>query len=96
MAFVKNVLLVIFFPYFLTLGPPLFGVSVESFAVALDISKAFDRIWHKALIPKLPLSESILLSNFLSGRSIAAVVDGHSSCYKSTNIGAPWIGVTDL
>src|ERR1044072_127054 len=29
MAFVKNVLLVIFFPYFLTLGPPLFGVSVN-------------------------------------------------------------------
>src|ERR1700755_1168650 len=29
MAFVKNGLLVIFFPYFLTLGPPLFGVSVN-------------------------------------------------------------------
>jgi exonuclease III len=26
----------------------------ESFAVALDISKAFDRVWHKALISKLP------------------------------------------
>ena len=33
----------------------------ESFAVALDISKAFDRVWHKALISKLP-SEFILLS----------------------------------
>ena len=26
----------------------------ESFAVALDISKAFDRVWQKALISKLP------------------------------------------
>ena len=26
----------------------------EFFAVALDISKAFDRVWHKALISKLP------------------------------------------
>ncbi len=26
----------------------------ETFAVALDISKAFDRIWHKALLSKLP------------------------------------------
>ncbi|KAL7643877.1 UNVERIFIED_CONTAM: hypothetical protein RMT77_005883 [Armadillidium vulgare] len=61
----------------------------ESFAVSLDISKASDRVWHKALISKFPLSESILLSNFLSGRSIAAVVDGHSSSYKSINSGVP-------
>ena len=27
---------------------------VESFIVALDISKAFDRTWHKALLAKLP------------------------------------------
>ena len=26
----------------------------ETFAVALDISKALDRVWHKALISKLP------------------------------------------
>src|ERR1700755_2556926 len=66
----------------------------ESFAVALDISKAFDRVWHKALISKLPSfgiypSLCDLLSNFLSGRSIAAVVDGHRSSYKSINSGVP-------
>src|SRR6201990_1638878 len=60
----------------------------ESFAVALDISKAFDRVWPKALISKLPSfgiypSLCDLLSNFLSGRSIAAVVDGHRSSFKS-------------
>ena len=26
----------------------------ETFAVGLDISKAFDRVWHKSLISKLP------------------------------------------
>src|ERR1700755_3178855 len=66
----------------------------ESFAVALDISKAFDRVWHKALISKLPSfgiypSLCDLLSNFLSGRSIAAVVDGHRSSFKSINSGVP-------
>src|ERR1700755_420669 len=66
----------------------------ESFAVALDISKAFDRVWHKALISKLPSfgiypSLCDLLFNFLSGRSIAAVVDGHHSSYKSINSGVP-------
>ncbi|KAL7632739.1 UNVERIFIED_CONTAM: hypothetical protein RMT77_016940 [Armadillidium vulgare] len=66
----------------------------ESFAVALDISKAFDRVWHKALISKLPSfgiypSLCDLLSDFLSGRSIAAVVDGHRSSFKSINSGVP-------
>src|ERR1700755_3183513 len=70
----------------------------ESFAVALDISKAFDRIWHKALISKLPSfgiypSFCDLLSNFLSGRSLAAVVDGHRSSYKSINSGVPQLSV---
>ena len=27
----------------------------ESFIIALDISKAFDRVWHKALLAKLPV-----------------------------------------
>src|SRR6201990_752335 len=66
----------------------------ESFAVAIDISKAFDRVWHKALISKLPSfgiypSLCSLLSDFLSGRSIAAVADGHCSSYKSINSGVP-------
>ena len=66
----------------------------ESFAVALDISKAFDRVWHKALISKLPSfgiypSLCNFLSSFLSGRSIAAVVDGHRSSFMSINSGVP-------
>jgi len=66
----------------------------ETFAVALDISKAFDRVWHKALISKLPSvgiypSLCSFISSFLSGRSIAAVVDGHGSSAKPINSGVP-------
>ena len=66
----------------------------ETFAVALDISKAFDRVWHKALISKLPSfgiypSLCSFLSSFLSGRSIAAVVDGHCSSAHPINSGVP-------
>ena len=62
----------------------------ESFSVSLDMSKAFDRAWHKALISKLPFfgihpSLCDLLSDFLSSRHIAAVVDDHRSSFKSIN-----------
>ena len=66
----------------------------ETFAVALDMSKAFDRVWHKALIFRLPSygfypSLCNFISNFLSDRSIAVVVDGHCSSPKSINSGVP-------
>ena len=53
----------------------------ESFVVALDISKAFDRVWHKALLAKLPAYGFTpffckLFSSFLSNRFISVVVDG--------------------
>ena len=94
MTFIRNALLVIFFSFSPTVGPLLFGISVNPFAVALDTSKAFDRIWHKALISKLPSfgiypSFCDLISNFLSGLSIAAIVDGHRSSFKSINSGVP-------
>ncbi len=64
----------------------------ETFAVTLDISKAFDRVWHKALVSKLPSygfypAFCSFLSSFLSGRSIAAVADGHCSTSKPINSG---------
>ncbi len=66
----------------------------ETFAVALDISKAFDRVWHKALLSKLPScgfypALCSFLSSFLSGRSIAAVVYGHCSTSKPIDSGVP-------
>ena len=56
----------------------------ESFVVALDISKAFDRVWHKALLAKLPAygftpSFCKLISSFLSNRFISVAVDGATS-----------------
>ena len=53
----------------------------ESLVVTLDISKAFDRVWHKTLLAKLPASSFTpsfckLIFNFLSNRFISVVVDG--------------------
>ncbi len=64
----------------------------ETFAVALHISKAFDRVWHKALLSKLPSfgfysSLCALILSFLSDQSIAAVVDG--STPKTLSSGVP-------
>ena len=93
MAFVKRALQVISFFLSDSLSFALQSFDI-SFAVALDISKTSDRVWHKALISKLPSfgiypSLSDLHSNFLSGCSIAAVVDGHYSSFKSINSGVP-------
>ncbi len=65
-----------------------------TFAVALDVSKAFDRVWHRSLISKL-LSYGFYPSlctfiwSFLSDRSIAAVINGHCYSSKPINSGVP-------
>merc|ERR1712002_1214306 len=66
----------------------------ESFVVALDISKAFDRVWHKSLLSKLPSfgfppSICSLLLNYLSDISLLVMVDGSVSPPKSINSGVP-------
>ncbi len=66
----------------------------EIFSVTLDISKAFDRVWHKSLLSKLPSfgfypSLCFIISIFLTGRFISAVVDGHCSSPKAVNSGVP-------
>ena len=58
----------------------------ESFIVALDISKAFDGVWHKALLAKLPAygftpSFCKLISSFLSNRFTSVVVDATSASF---------------
>ena len=50
-------------------------------------SKAFDRVWHKALIFRLPSNNfrsslCNFTSSFLSDRSIAGVIDGRWSSFK--------------
>ena len=53
-------------------------------AVALDISKAFDRVWHADLLHRLKsygISGPIfgLISSFLSNRQLRVILDGKSS-----------------
>ena len=61
-----------------------FNRSGPTQAVALDISKAFDRVWHADLFYTLKsygISDEILglISSFLSNRRLWVVLDGKSS-----------------
>ena len=63
-------------------------------AVALDISKAFDRVWHAGLLHKLRsygISGQIfgLISSFLSNRRLRVVLDGKSSQEYPVNVAVP-------
>ena len=66
----------------------------ESRVISLDISKAFDRVWHKGLLAKLPMfglhhTLTTWISSFLPDRSIAIRVDGYLSKPHSINSGVP-------
>ena len=66
----------------------------DSRVISLDISKAFDRVWDKGLIAKLPMFDLHLtlitwIASFLSGRSIVIRVDGFLSKPHSINSGVP-------
>ena len=71
-----------------------FNRSGTTPAVALDISKAFDRVWHAGLLHKLK-SYGIsgqtfgLISSFLSNRQLRVVLDGKSSQEYPVNAGVP-------
>ena len=61
-----------------------FNRSGATRAVALDISKAFDRVWYAGLLQKLKSYGSSgqifgLISSFLSNRHFQVVLDGKSS-----------------
>ena len=71
-----------------------FNRSVATRAVALDISKAFDRVWHAGLLQKLKsygISGQIfgLISSLLSNRQLQVVPDGKSSQEYPVNAGVP-------
>ena len=61
----------------------------ETFAVGVNMSKAFHIIWHKSLISKLPSYGFYSSLCFLSDRSTVALVDGHCSSPKTINSGIP-------
>ena len=71
-----------------------FNRSGGTRAVALDISKAFDRVWHAGLLHKTKsygISGQIfgLISSFLSNRQLQVVLEGKSSQEYPVNAGVP-------
>ena len=68
--------------------------SQEMRAVFLDLSKAFDRVWHDGLLYKLEfngISGNILqlIKNFLKDRKQRVVLNGKSSKWESISEGVP-------
>ena len=68
------------------------GFDVRS--VFLDISKAFDKVWHDSIIFKMKqngISGKVLnlLPNFLRNRKQRVVVNGQTSSWADVNAGVP-------
>ena len=62
--------------------------------IFLDISKAFDKVWHKGIIFKLQqngISGKLLrvLSDFLKDRKQRVILNGQLSSWTSVNAGVP-------
>ena len=71
-----------------------FNRSGATRAVALDISKAFDRVWHAGLVHNLKsygISGQIfgLISSFFSNRWLRVALDGKSLQEYLVNVGVP-------
>ena len=71
-----------------------FNRSGATRAVALNISKTFDRVWHAGLLHKLKfygISGQIigLISSFFSNRRLRVALDGKSSQEYPVNAGVP-------
>ena len=71
-----------------------FDEGLEVRSVFLDISKAFDKVWHDGIIFKLTqngISGNLLnlLRNFLHDRKQRVVLNGQFSTWKSVNAGVP-------
>ena len=71
-----------------------FNRSGVTRAVALDISKTFDGVWHAGLLHKLKSYSTSgqifgLFSSFLSNRQLRVILDGKSSQEYPVNAGVP-------
>ena len=68
--------------------------SLEVRSVFLDISKAFDKVWHEGLLCKLEsmgISGELynLLENYLSGRFQRVVLNRQTSSWRLVSAGVP-------
>ena len=68
--------------------------SLEVRSVSLDISKAFDKVWHEGLLYKLKsmgISEELfkLLENYLPGRFQRVLLNGQTSFWRPILAGVP-------
>ena len=71
-----------------------FNRSGATQVVALDISKAFDRVWHAGLLHKIKsywVSGQVFgfISSFLSNKQLRVVLDGKSLKEYPVNAGVP-------
>ena len=71
-----------------------FNRSRATQAVARDISKAFDRVWHAGILHKLRfygISGQMLdlISSFLSNRQLQVFLEGKSSQECPVDVGVP-------
>ena len=71
-----------------------FDKGITTQAVYLDISKAFDRVWHTGLLSKLEavgIRGKLLnwFRDYLSCRMQATVIKGEKSDFKSVSSGVP-------
>ena len=70
------------------------NLSLEVCGIFLDLSKAFDRVWHKGLIHKLKnirIDGNLLnlIKSVLHSRYQIVVLSGHSSKSQNVNAGVP-------
>ena len=68
--------------------------SLETRDVFLDISKAFDKVWHGGLLYKLKCygvegSFYHILKNYLQNRKQKVLLNGQSSSWLNINAGVP-------
>ena len=78
-----------------------FNRSGATRAVALDISKTFDKVWHAGLLHKLKSSRISgqifgLISSFLSNRQLRVVLNGKSSQKYPVNAEVPQGSIVGL
>ena len=71
-----------------------FDDSKDSIFISLDISKAFDRVWHEGLLFKLKQlgitgSLHAWFASYLSNRRQKVVISGSGSSFKHTHAGVP-------